>query len=114
MEISLVDKSISRQLLLEMARERFGNMVKAGVDIDQRVMAIGGGLHADEESFLLERGSRQENLWEINIHPRKDLPEMVEFDSLINIRPRQDNLSRYVEDSSVRDRIIAIVGALMQ
>jgi hypothetical protein len=114
MEISLVDKSISRQLLLEMARERFGNMVKAVVDIDQRVMAIGGGLQADEESFLLERGSRQENLWGINIHPKKDLPGMVEFDSLINIRPRQDNLSRYVEDPSVRDRIIGIVGALVQ
>jgi hypothetical protein len=99
-EISLVDKSISRQLLFEMARERFGNMVKGVVDIDQRVMAIGAGLHADEESFLLERGSRQEDLWGINIHPRKDLPEMVEFDTLINIRPRQDNLSRYVEDSS--------------
>jgi hypothetical protein len=56
----------------------------------------------------------QENLWGINLHPRKDLPEMVEFDALINIRPRQDNLSRYVEDSSVRDRIIAIVGALVQ
>lgn len=114
MEISLVDKSISRELLLEMARERFGNMVKAVVDIDQSIMAIGAGLHADEESFLLERGSRQENLWGINIHPKKELPEMVEFDSLINIRPRQDNLSRYVEDSSVRDRIVAIVGALVQ
>ena len=62
MEIILVDKLIARQILLDMARERFGNMVKAVVDNEQGVMAIGGGLHADEESHLLERGSLQENL----------------------------------------------------
>ena len=114
MEIILVDKPISRQILLDMARERFGNMVKAVVDTEQGVMAIGGGLHADEESYLLERGSLQENLWGINLHPRRDLPELVEFDSVINIRPRQDNLSRDVEEPSIRDRVVEIVGRLVQ
>ena len=114
MEVILVDKPISRQILLDMARERFGNMVKAVVDTEQGVMAIGGGLHADEESYLLERGSLQENLWGINLHPRRDLPELVEFDSVINIRPRQDNLSRDVEEPSIRDRVVEIVGRLVQ
>jgi len=114
MGIILVDKAISRQLLLEMAQEQFGDMVKAVVDIEKSVMAIGGGLHVDEESYLLERGSRQDDLWGINIHPNRDLPEMVEFDSVINIRPRQDNPSRYVEDSSLRGKVIAIVGDLVE
>jgi len=38
-------------------------MVKAVVDVEKTVMAIAGGLHVDEESYLLERGSVQENLW---------------------------------------------------
>ncbi len=114
MEIILVDKPIARQILLDMARERFGNMVKAVVDTEQGVMAIGGGLHADEESYLLERGSLQENLWGINLHPRRELPELVEFDSVINIRPRQDNLSREVQEPSIRDRVVEIVGRLVQ
>ena len=110
MEIILVDRSISRDALREMAVEQFGDMVKAVVDVEKSVMAIGGGLHVDEESYLLERGSVQENLWGINIHPNQDLPKMVEFDSVINIRPAQNNPSRDVDDPSLRQNIIAIVG----
>ena len=110
----LVDKPISREVLLEMAQEQFGDMVKAVVDIEKNVMAIGGGLQVDEESFLLERSSKQDNVWEINIHPRRGLPEMVEFDCVINIRPRPDNLSRYVEDLTVRERVLAIVRDLVK
>ena len=42
-----------------MARAEFGDVVKAVVDVEQRIMAIGGELHADEEALLLENGSRQ-------------------------------------------------------
>ena len=97
-----------------MAQEKFGDMVKAVVDIEKRVMAIGGGLHVDEESYLLERGSAQDNLWGINLHPRREFPEMVEFDSVINIRPGQDNPSRYIEDASIRERVNAVVGELVE
>jgi hypothetical protein len=114
MDIILVDKPISRELLLEMAQEQFGDMVKAVVDIEKGLMALGGGLYVDEESYLLEKGSRQENLWGINIHPNRSFPEIVEFDSVINIRPGQDNPSRYVEDASTRDKLISTVRSLIQ
>ncbi len=39
---------------------------------------------------------------------------MVEFDPVINIRPRQDNPSRYVEDGIVRERVIAVVRDLVK
>ena len=114
MEIILIDKPIPRTLLIQMAQEQFVDMVKAVVDIEQNVMAIGGGLQVDEESYLLERGSVQDNLWGINLQLNRDLPDMVEFDSVINIRPAQDNPSRYVGDPSVRERVIAIVGDLVK
>ncbi len=57
--IRYVDAPISTQLLKQLAAERFGDMVKAVVDVERRVMAIGGELHADEEAYLLDQGSRQ-------------------------------------------------------
>ena len=114
MNIVLVDDSISRQTLLDIAQDQFGDMVKAVVDIEKGIMAIGGELHGDEEAFLLERNSIQQSLWGINLYPDRDLPEMVEFDSLINIRPRQNNRSRNVEDATIRERIFAVVGQLVR
>lgn len=113
MEITLVDKPISRKQLKIVAQQLYGDMVKGVVDVDKGVMAIGGELHADEEAFLLQMESRQENLWGINLYPDRDEPEMLEFDSMINIRPRQNNRSRGVDDAAIRERIVAIVQSLV-
>ena len=110
----LVTEPISTQRIREAGEELFGDMVKAVIDIEKGVMAIGAELHSDEEAFLLERNSRQENLWGINLYTERAMPEMVEFDSMINIRPRQNNRSRGVEDPSLRDRIIEIINTLVQ
>ena len=109
----LITDPISTQQLREMGEELFGDMVKAVVDVHKGIMAVGAELHADEEAFLLERDSRQENLWGINLYTARGIPEMIEFDSMINIRPRQNNRSRGVEDAMLRDRITAIVGKLI-
>ena len=77
-------------------------------------MAVGGDFHADEEAFLLERGSSLMNLWGINLYFDLAAPEMVEFDSVINIRPSQNNRSRGIEDPGVRARIVEIVVGLVQ
>ncbi|MEO5903589.1 MAG: DUF5674 family protein [Gemmatimonadaceae bacterium] len=45
----------------------FGDMVKAVVDVRRNLMAIGGEVHSDEESVLLDDGSEQSNLWGINL-----------------------------------------------
>ncbi len=62
-------------------------------------------MHVDLEQLLLENGSRQEDLWGINFHPEE---EFVEFDSMINIKPRQ-NKHLYVDDEETRNRIIEVV-----
>ena len=114
MGTTLITKPISTQQLREIGEELFGDMVKAVVDVEKEVMAAGAELHADEEAFLLERNSRQENLWGINLYTDRVLPEMVEFDSMINIRPRQKNRSRGVEDPALQERIIEIVRKLVK
>ncbi|MEP6569455.1 MAG: DUF5674 family protein [Acidobacteriota bacterium] len=95
----LISEPISPKQLREAGEELYGEMVKAVVEVEKGVMAAGAELHADEEAFLLERNSRQENLWVINLYPDRVLPAMVEIDSMINIRPRQNNRSRVVEGS---------------
>lgn len=99
--------------LSEIATQRFGDFVKAVVDVERGIMALGAELHADEEAFLLDRGSSQENLWGINIYPDLPSEQMVEFDSMINVRPSQNNRSRSVEDPAVRTRIAEIVTKLI-
>ena len=114
MGTTLISESISTQELREAGEELYGDMVKAVVDIEKGVMAVGAELHADEEALLIERNSRQENLWGINLYTNRAIPEMVEFDSMINIRPRQKNRSRGVEDPEIRERIIVIVRKLVR
>lgn len=88
-------------------------MVKAVVDVRLGIMAIGGELHSDEESLLLEDGSEQRDLWGINLYPAEPAEQWIEFDSMINVRPSQGNRSRSVEDSAVRDRIRRVVASLV-
>jgi len=110
----LISQPISAQQLREAGEELYGDMVKAVVDVERGVMAVGAELHADEEAFLLAENSRQENLWGINLYTDRVIPEMIEFDSMINIRPRQNNRSRGVEDAETRERIIGIVRNLVR
>jgi hypothetical protein len=114
MEIIMVEEPIARQQLKEIGEPQFGSYIKAVVDVDRAIMAVGGDFHADEEAYLLERGSSQMNLWGINLHFDLQPPDMVEFDSIINIRPVQNNPSRDVVDPEVRDRIVKIVAGLVR
>jgi hypothetical protein len=110
--MKIIDSPISLGELKVMAEGRFGNLVKAVVDVERRIIAVDGELHADEEGLLLENGSRQEDLWGINIYPDLDGPERIEFDSFINIRPSRGNRSRGVDDPAVRDKVIQTVMGL--
>lgn len=86
-----------------------GSMVKAVVDVDRGLVAIDAGLHADLERMLLVNGSNQDDLWGINLWYEDDGEDFVEFDSMINVRPRQNNRSRSVENAELRDKIVKIV-----
>jgi uncharacterized protein DUF5674 len=113
MTIRIVMEPVALDELRRIAGEQFGDFVKAVVDIGRGVMAIGGELHADEEAVLLEDGARQADLWGINLFPGGAPGALIEFDSMINVRPSQNNRSRGVEDPSVRRQIEDVVGRLI-
>ena len=104
--MKVICESISIDEVKELALNTYGDMVKAVADIDKGIIAIDAELHADLERALLSDGSAQEALWGYNIYPGADEEDFIEFDPLINIRPRQGNRSRGVEDEDVRNAII--------
>jgi len=114
MTIEILRRPTTRARLSTLAEGQFGDMVKAVVDVQRGVMAIGGELHSDEEAALIEDGSAQEDLWGINLYPAEQGDAWLEFDSMINVRPSQGNRSRNVEDSALRDRIRRIVTGLVE
>ena len=113
MEIRIVRDAVSRSALCEMAKQQFGDMVKAVVDVEQGIMAIGGELHSDEEAVLLDHGSLQRHLWGINLYPEQPAQDWIEFDSLINVRPSSGNRSRHVQSAEIREAVAGIVNRLV-
>lgn len=106
--------SIALAELEEMSQNMYDELVKAVVDVERRLIVVDAGLHADEEQYLLEQGSVQEDLWGINLYPDSFGEEdFIEFDSMINIRPAQGNRSRSVEDESIQEAIRDIVAEVV-
>lgn len=109
----LVDKSITIPELVEMSH-KLGGLVKAVVDIEQEIMVIDADLHADQEKMLLQQGSNQDNVWGINLYPSIEGDDFIEFDSMINVRPRLNNMTRGVEKQELQNKIRSIVSKLVQ
>jgi hypothetical protein len=114
MKIQIVEETIDIKELIKIGEEGFGDLIKAVVDIEKEIMAIGGELHADEEAILLSLGSKQETLWGINFYPQKKDEEFIEFDSVINLKPTQGNRSRGIENPQIQKRIKEIVERLIK
>ena len=76
-------------------------------------MVVDASMHADEEQYLIDNGSKQDDLWGINLYPELDAEEFIEFDSMINLKPDQKNFSRSVENAGIQKKIITIVNKLI-
>jgi len=113
--MQIIQDKISITELNPMSAKMFGNLVKAVIDIEKEIMVVDADMHVDLEKVMIENGSEQKNLWGINLYPEFFGKEnFVEFDSMINIRPWQNNRSRGVEDKEVRQKIVEIVGKLVE
>ena len=107
--MKIIRDTIALEEIRRMAAGMFGDLVKAVIDVERELLAVNAELHSDLESLLLNDGSKQQNLWGINLYPDIKGENFVEFDSIINIRPSQGNKSREVEAEETRRRITGIV-----
>jgi len=97
-----------------MSTKIFSGLVKAVVDIKKEIMVVDADMHADEEKYLIESGSNQDDLWGINIYPDQKGENFIEFDSMINVRPRINNFSRGINDEKIKHTIIETVNKLIK
>ncbi|HKZ70869.1 MAG TPA: DUF5674 family protein [Anaerolineales bacterium] len=109
MPIHLLRERATPQQVQEMLA-RYEKMIKDVVDIRQKTLAGGGEMHADCEAILLEDGSEQDDLWGANWWPKD---QRVEFESLINIRPRLNNRSVILQSEELRQPVEAITRQLL-
>ena len=112
--MKLIDKPISNTELYNTAKQGFGNLVKAVVDVTKKIMVIDASLHADQEAYLLSHGSKQEDLWGINLYPELSGDDFIEFDSMINLRPSQGNNTRSVDNPKIQKQIRKMVKILVR
>jgi len=85
--------------------QQYETMIKIVVDIRRRILAGGGEMHSDCESVLLDNGSEQDDLWGANWYPDE---QRIEFESLINIRPRLGNRNILIQDEDLRQKVESV------
>jgi hypothetical protein len=103
--IHLIEHRASPEHVAEML-DALTTYIKLAVDIRRRILAGGGALHADCEAVLLAAGSQQADVWGADWLPTS---REVQFESLINIRPKQGNRSMTIADPALRQRVESIV-----
>jgi len=107
--INLIQERATQEQLEEML-EILSSYIKLAVDIERGILAGGGELHADCEAVLLENGSKQVDIWGADWYP---FTQEVGYESLINIRPRQNNRSMEIQDPMIRQQVAQIVQQLL-
>lgn len=107
--IIILTKPATNQQIKKMCHE-YGSYIKVVVDVEKEILAGGGAMHYDEERLLLEYGCKQSNLWGGGI----DLETgEVTYDSMINIRPNQNNPKREIQSEEIKDEFKEIVERLI-
>ncbi len=84
---------------IEKLKEQFIIYIKTVIDINKKVCSAGCDRHFDSEQILLSDGSSQADLWGGGI----DLEtKEIDFNSFINIRPKDGNTSNEIQDKEIR------------
>ena len=115
MPTKLIEQQVQKTDLLDLElKTRYGAFVKVVVDVERAIMIAGMTMHSDGEEILLESGSKQADLWGINLYLQQSGDEWIEYDSVINLRPSQGNETRAVDDPVIRQKIQEIVNQLIK
>ena len=108
--IHLLIQSAAPEQIQEMLQE-YESMIKIVVDIRRRLLSGGGEMHSDCERVLLDDGSEQDDLWGANWYPNG---QRLEYESLINIRPRLGNRSILIQDDHLRKQVESVTREILE
>jgi hypothetical protein len=111
--IHVVQTRMPRDQLASLLGHPYKDYVKFVVDLERRILAVGGELHVDAEAELLDRGSNQSALWGGNYFPGRGPKECLQYTSMINLRPSQGNSTMEVGSQVLREKIQSVVFELL-
>jgi hypothetical protein len=103
--MKLITQAISKEEIQNLVKE-YGNYLKLTVDLERGWIMAGGELHADGEKILLEKESKQENIWGGGIDFETKL---IDTTAILNYRPNLDNNSLEIQDNHRREKFISVV-----
>ena len=84
---------------IEKLRKEFKDYIKTVIDVERKICSAGCNRHFESEQILLGQGSKQLDIWGggIDFNAKE-----IDFNSLINIRPSDNNPSSEILDQEIR------------
>ena len=109
MAIVIIKDKLSKKDF-EKAREDYQTYIKITVDLEKEIVALGGEYHADAEQLLLQRGSKQKNIWGGGVNLEEG---RIETNAIINLRPKE-NESAEILEPKIRKKFISVVKKVLR
>lgn len=88
----------------------FGSFVKVVVDVKREFLSADCELHLDCAEELIKDGSSSRDLWGANVYPEN---RQIDFISLINIRPADNNRSMEIKIPEIIEKVEAVIKKLL-
>ncbi len=107
--ILIIRERATKEQLDEMLKI-WGVFIKIAVDIEREILAGGSERHYECEEELLKDGSKQKDLWGADWCP---YTREIVFESIINIRPSQNNRTMIVKSPIIQEKITTITERLL-
>lgn len=114
MEVKVIKERISREELRSIAEKGYGSVVKIAVDIEKKIIALGGELHSDCQEALIKKGSQTKDIWGANVLLGKPKEQRIEFVALINIRPVFGHYDMEIKSLEIKEKIKQVINQLIE
>ncbi len=108
--MEFIDRVLTKREIVKL-RQEYGDYIKLTVDVANEWIVAGGKLHADGEKALIEKGSKQENIWGGGID---FVSKQVDTTAVLNIRPRLGNDNLEILNPDIRNKFLAIIEELFK
>src|SRR3989344_7018760 len=109
MDIKILDHKISIEEVKKLADSWYGTMIKGTVDVELGRVALGGDYHIESSEILTSSDSKFKDVWGFNIRFEENPNGVLEFDSMLNIKPNLGNRSRNISNDEIIKKATEII-----
>lgn len=84
---------------IKQLKELFDVYIKTVIDVEKKICSAGCDRHFESEKILQDQGSKQSSIWGGGIDTES---KTIDFNSFINIRPKDNNTSNEIQNQNIR------------